>query len=366
MMQVPFVDLKAQYQEIKTEIDAGLAEVMANTAFIGGKYATAFEEDFAAYCGTRHCVGVGNGTDALQAALFGLGIGAGDEVITAANTFIATAEAVHSVGADVVFVDNDPVTYNIDIDRIEAAITPRTKAIIPVHLYGQPADLDAILAIAAKHGLKVIEDAAQAHGATYKGRRVSTFGDCACFSFYPGKNLGAYGDAGAVVTDDGDLAERIRMFTNHGRSSKHGHEIEGINSRLDGFQGLVLRVKLPQLERWTERRIAIAERYSEGLTSAVTTPVAGDQSRHVYHLYVVRVEGRGGIQAKLAERGISTGIHYPVALPFLPAYARLQAQPADFPIAHAYQNTILSLPMHGSMPDEQVDYVIEQLNEIVE
>ncbi len=363
-MQVPFVDLKAQYSEIKDEIDKGLAEVIANTAFIGGKYAAAFEADFAAYLGVTNCVGVGNGTDALYAALMGLGIGSGDEVITAANTFIATSEAITRTGAEVVFVDNDRQTYNIDPGLIEAAVSSRTKAIIPIHLYGQPADMDAILEIARKYKLKVIEDAAQAHGATYKGRKIATFGDCACFSFYPGKNLGAYGDAGAIVTNDSQLAETIRMFTNHGRSEKYGHEVEGINSRLDGFQGLVLKVKLAYLDKWTQRRIEVAQRYSAGLATHLATPTVGDDLRHVFHLYVIRVNNRQEVQTYLGEQGIASGIHYPLALPFQPAYSRLQAKPEDFPVAHEYQDQILSLPMHGSMPDDQVDFVIEQVNKI--
>jgi dTDP-4-amino-4,6-dideoxygalactose transaminase len=364
-MQVPFVDLKAQYREIQREIDAALAAVIADTAFIGGKYAKAFEADFAAYIGRRHCVGVGNGTDAIFVALTALGIGSGDEVITAANTFIATSEAITRTGARVVFVDADPDTYNIDTRRIAEAITPRTRAIVPVHLYGQPADMDPILELARQHDLLVVEDAAQAHGAVYRDRRAGTMGICACYSFYPGKNLGAYGDAGAILTDDDELAQKARMLANHGRSEKYGHEFEGVNSRLDGFQGAILRAKLPHLEDWTERRIAVAGRYDEALRDIVPIPRTLDGVRHVFHLYVIRVAERARVQAQLKEHGIATGIHYPIALPFQRAYAHLGARPEDFPVSHAQQGQLLSLPMHGSMPGDQVDYVIENLRKIL-
>jgi dTDP-4-amino-4,6-dideoxygalactose transaminase len=362
-MKVNFVDLKAQYLEIKDEIDAALAEVIEHTAFIGGKHARAFEEDFAAYLGARHCIGVGNGTDALYVAMVALDIGPGDEVITAANTFIATSEAITRTGAEVVFVEAEEDHYTLDPARLEAAITPRTKAIVPVHLYGQPADMDPILAIAAAHDLVVIEDAAQAHGALYRDRRIGTLGRCACFSFYPGKNLGAYGDAGGVVTDDDELADRIRMYCDHGSAVKYTHQMEGINSRLDGFQGAVLQVKLRHLEAWTERRIAVARAYDEGLAGVVETPRVRPDVRHVYHLYVVQLDDRDDALEFLKERGIYCGIHYPIALPFQPAYGRLGATPADFPLAHGQMGRILSLPMHGSMTDAEVAHVIEQVRE---
>jgi dTDP-4-amino-4,6-dideoxygalactose transaminase len=360
-MQVPFVDLKAQYQEIKVEIDDAIADVIRDCAFISGKYARRFEEAYGDYIGVRHCIGVGNGTDALFLACAALGLGAGDEVITAANTFIATSEAVSRTGARVVFVDPDPESYNIDPRRIEAAITPCTKAIVPVHLYGQPADMDPILEIARRHGLLVIEDAAQAHGAVYRGRKTGTLGTCAAFSFYPGKNLGAYGDAGAVVTDDDELARRIRMFADHGSERKYTHDFEGINSRLDGIQAAVLRVKLEHLEAWTERRRHAAARYNDALQRRLPTPGAGDALRHVYHLYVVRVMNRDEVQRQLADAGIGTGIHYPIPLPFQPAYAHLGARPESYPVACGQKDQILSLPMHGNLSDDQVDYVIEQL-----
>lgn len=365
-MQVPFADLKAQYDSIREEIDSAMAAVIAESAFIGGKYARGFEEAFAAFCGVKYAVGVGNGTDALHIALRSLGVGPGDEVITAANTFIATAEAITMTGARVVFVDCDPETYAIDVRKIPAAITPRTKAIIPVHLYGRPADMPALIRIAEERGLFLVEDAAQAHGAEIDGRRVGTFGKLACFSFYPGKNLGAYGDAGAIVTDDEALAVQCRMIANHGRIQKYDHDFEGINSRLDGLQGAILHVKLGHLEAWTERRNSRAALYGELLRgSGVVTPVASPGMRHVYHLYVVRVPGRGAVQAVLKEAGIATGVHYPIALPRLAAYRYLGHRPEDFPVANRYAGEILSLPMFPEMTDEQVAYVCDVLRRAV-
>ena len=363
-MNVAFVDLKAQYESIKPEIEQALAEVIGDCAFIGGKFATTFERAFAEYIGAEHCIGVANGTDALFVALEGLGIGRGDQVITAANTFIATGEGITRTGAEVAFVDCDPLTYNIDVTRIEAAITPLTKAILPVHLYGQPCDIEAVMRIADKNGLLVIEDAAQAHGARVGKRNVGTFGRAACYSFYPGKNLGAYGDAGAVVTSDEKLAAFIRSFANHGRSDQYFHDIEGINSRLDGFQGAVLAVKLKHLEAWTEARIANARRYDEGLRGVCVTPTVAPGRRHVYHLYVVRVANRDEVRAHLQAAGVQTGIHYPVALPYLPAYARFNHQPADFPVAHKQMTEIFSLPMHGDLTPDQIDFVIEKVREV--
>lgn len=364
-MKIPFADLYVQYQSIKEEIDNVIQHVIQDSAFIGGKYLKSFEENFARYAGAKHCIGVGNGTDALFIALKALGVGNGDEVITVANTFIATSEAITMAGAKVVFVDCNEKTYNIDVNKIEKAITGRTKAIIPVHLYGQPADMDAIIDIAKRHKLFIIEDAAQAHGAKYKGRKVSALGDCACFSFFPGKNLGAYGDGGAVVTNSDELAGRIRMFANHGRTDKYNHEFEGVNSRLDGLQAAILDVKLKYLEQWTERRRAIANAYNEGLKDVVVTPSVAAGVRHVYHLYVVRTKEREKVQKRLSEQGISTGIHYPIPLPFLKAYEYLGHKPEDFPVAHSLKDEILSLPIHGNMTDEQVQYVIEQVKRAV-
>ena len=357
---IPFVDLKAQYDSIKPEIDAAIASVIAETAFIGGPHVAAFEDAFARYCGVSHCVGVANGTDALFVALKALGIGAGDEVITVANSFVATSEAIRMAGAQVVFVDIDPATYNLDVSRLEERITPRTKAIIPVHLYGQPADMAPIAEIARKHGLRIVGDAAQAHGALYRGQPIAQLADITCYSFYPGKNLGAYGDAGALVTNNGDWATAARMFANHGRTKKYDHDLEGVNSRLDGLQAAVLNVKLRHIEEWTERRRQNASRYTEALAgTSLVTPRELANVRSVYHLYVVRVPGgrREALQEYLKARGINTGIHYPIALPYLNAYRHLQHGPDDFPNARRIADEILSLPMFPELSSEQIGYV---------
>jgi len=365
-LNIPLVDLKAQYDSIKQDIDAAIAAVITQTAFVGGSYVKEFEEAFALYCGVERCVGVANGTDALFIALKALGVGAGDEVITVANSFIATSEAIRMAGAQVVFVDIDPKTYNMDVDRIEEKITPKTKAIIPVHLYGQPADMDPILALAKKHGLRVIGDAAQAHGATYKGRPISQLADITCFSFYPGKNLGAYGDAGALVTNNAEWANAARMVANHGRTKKYDHDIEGVNSRLDGLQAAILSVKLRHLDQWTENRRRNAYRYNAALKKAgVVTPVELEDVRAVYHLYVVRVPAgrRDEFQESLKVAGIHTGIHYPIALPFLNAYAHLGHSEMDFPHALRASMEIVSLPMFSELSAEQVDYVATRVAE---
>jgi dTDP-4-amino-4,6-dideoxygalactose transaminase len=365
-MKVPFVDLRTQYHAIQDEINAAIHQVINDAAFVGGKYVSVFEKNFSAFTGGKFCIGVGNGTDAIFIALKSLGIGPGDEVITVANTFIATAEAITMTGAKVVFVDCDKQTYNIDISKIEAAITARTKAIIPVHLYGQPADLGGISLIAEKYMLQLVEDAAQAHGAHYQKKSIGSISPLNCFSFFPGKNLGAYGDGGAVVSNDEELATRVRMIANHGRIKKYDHEFEGINSRLDGMQAAILAVKLRYLEKWTERRRAIAAKYDKHLEGVVLTPFVAPGVRHVYHLYVIRVKNRDQVRIQLDEKGIATGIHYPIALPFLQAYRYLGHKPEDFPVSYALQNEILSLPIHGSMPEEQVDYVIEHLLQAVQ
>ena len=357
---VPFADLSALHRPIRTDLDKAIHKVIDSNAFIRGKFATSFESSFAEYLGVSHCIGVGNGTDALFTAMGALGIGPGDEVITVANSFIATSEAITRTGARVAFVDCDPSTYNLDVTKIEAAITEDTRAIIPVHLYGQPADMDAIATIAREHSLFVIEDAAQAHGARYMGQIVGTLADCACFSFFPGKNLGAFGDAGAVVTNDEELAKKIRMFANHGRKDKYDHEFEGVNSRLDGIQGAVLEVKLPHLDAWNERRREVADVYEQALSGYCTTPAVSPDVKHVYHLYVVRVTARDEIRKQLGERGISTGIHYPIPLPLLGAYRYLGHEPEDFPVASTLADEILSLPIHGAMTDAEVQYVVEQ------
>jgi len=364
-MKIPFVDLKKQYECIKGDIDKAIFEVIENSAFIGGPYVTAFENDFANFCGTHHCVGVANGTDALFIALKALDIGRDDEVLVPANSFIATAEAVSMAGADVVFVDIDPDTYNIAPHLIEAKITSRTRAIIPVHLYGQPADMDPILAIARKFDLKVIEDAAQAHGALYKGRKIGSIGDVGCFSFYPGKNLGAYGDGGALVTDDPDLADKARMFANHGRTAKYNHAVEGVNSRLDGIQAAILEVKLKYLEAWTAKRRRNAYLYNDRLSGNpnVAAPKEIDDVTAVYHLYVIRVqaEKRDALQGHLNEKGIATGIHYPIALPNLRAYHHLGLAEIDYPVASKSSREIISLPMFAELSPADIDYISETI-----
>ena len=365
-MNIPFVDLKIQYKSIKEEIDGAMEAVLSRTAFIGGPFAAAFEEKFAAFCNVAHCVGVGNGTDALSIALKALGIGPGDEVITAANSFIATSEAITSTGARVVFVDINPQTYNMDVSQLESLITPKTRAIIPVHLFGQPVDMDPVLTLAKKHGLKVVEDSAQAHGAVYRGRTIGSIGDMACFSFYPGKNLGAYGDAGAIVTNDEKLALRARMIANHGRTQKYNHELEGVNSRMDGFQGAILEVKLRHLPAWSEMRRKNAYLYNDYLKdTGLVTPVEIADVTAVYHLYVVRVEAekREDFQAFLKSKGVATGIHYPIALPNLIAYQYLGHSESDFPEATRASQEIVSLPMFPELTEEQIAYVAEQVKE---
>jgi dTDP-4-amino-4,6-dideoxygalactose transaminase len=365
-MEVPFVDLKAQYEEIRHEIDKTISMVIRDTAFVGGKYVNQFEEEFAHFCHTKYCIGVGNGTDALYIALRALGIGKGDRVITVANSFIATSEAISMIGAQVVFVDCDPVTYNIDVEKVVSAITAQTKAIVPVHLYGQPANMPALKNIAHKYGLFLLEDAAQAHGAEINGQRVGGFGDLACFSFYPSKNLGAYGDAGAIVTNNEKLAIQCRKIADHGRIEKYDHEFEGINSRLDGLQSGILSVKLKHLEAWTEKRRAIAVAYRERLKdSEVIAPIETEGTRHVYHLYVVRIKNRDVVQSTLKRQGIATGIHYPIALPNLQAYRYLGHTIEDFPTASKFSKEILSLPMYPELEEAQVEYVCNRLKDAV-
>lgn len=363
-MNIPLVDLKTQYLSIKSEIDDAIKNVIYDTAFIGGKYVIKFEEEFANYCNAKYCVGVGNGTDALTISLRALGTGAGDEVITVANSFIATSEAITAVGAKVVFVDCHPDYYTIDAARIEEKITNKSKAIIPVHLYGQPADMDKINAIAKKYNLFVIEDAAQAHGAEYNNQKVGTFGDIACFSFYPGKNLGAYGDAGAIVTNNEDIAKKCKVLSNHGRIEKYNHKLEGYNSRLDGIQAAILSVKLKYLDKWNESRRQIAYLYNKFLKDTnIIIPQEAPETRCVYHIYVVRAKKRDELQKFLKERGVSTGIHYPIGLPFLEAYNYLNHKPEDFPITYQYQNEVLSLPIFPELSRHQIEYIVSKLNE---
>ncbi len=360
-MQVPFVDLKAQYASLKDEFDRAILDAVGDTAFIAGGRVTKFEQEFAAYLGTKHCVAVANGTDAIEIALRSVGIGDGDEVILPANTFFATAEAVTNVGATPVFVDSHPETYDIHPSKIEERITDKTKAIIAVHLYGLPADMDEIVAVAERRDLKLIEDCAQAHGAKYKGQKVGTFGDAATFSFYPSKNLGAFGDAGAMVTNSQETADIARAISNHGQLQKNRHDLVGRNSRMDGIQGAVLSVKLPHLDGWLEARRVHAGRYNELLEGKVPTPTPPENREHTYHLYVVRVPDREAVAAKLKDAGIDTGVHYPVAIPFTPAYEHLGYAPEDLPVAHSQMSELLSLPMFAELTTEQIDYVCETL-----
>jgi len=365
-VKVPFVDLKAQHAAIRNQVDSAIASVIGDTAFVGGKYVDEFEKNYASYCGTKYAVGVSSGTSALQLALLAMGVGPGDEVITAANTFIATAEAISHTGATPVFVDMDPVTFNIDVAGIEKAITDKTKVIIPVHLYGQPADMDPILEIAAKHSLLVLEDAAQAQGARYKGKRCGCFGQAAAFSFYPAKNLGAYGDAGAIVTDDAAYVETIRLYMNHGRRSAHDHAVIGFNERLDGLQGAILNAKLGALDEWNKMRRDAAGRYNDLLAGLnVQTPKAGADVEHIYHLYVVRVRDRDAVRSALGEKDVASGIHYPVPVHLLDAYKGLGLGKGSFPVTEQAAGDILTLPMFPHISAEQQQYVAECLAEIV-
>ncbi len=366
MSKIPLVDLHAQYETIKPEIDAAIQRTLDNTAFILGPEAKNFEEHFAAYCNAKHAVGLDSGTAALHLALLALGVGAGDEVITTTHTFIATAEAISLTGARPVLVDIDPRTYNIDAHKIEAAITPRTKAIIPVHLYGQPAEMDPILEIASRRNLRVIEDAAQAHGSDYRGRRIGSLGDMACFSFYPGKNLGAYGDAGALVTNDDELAAKVRMLRDHGRTTKYEHEITGYGYRLDGIQGAVLDVKLKHLPEWTAKRRACADYYTELLANvddSIVTPYEPAHVRAVYHLYVIRTRQRNELLQYLKERDIEAGIHYPVPLHLQPVYKNLDYAKGDFPVTEQAAQEILSLPIYPELTHAQMERVVETMRE---
>lgn len=362
-MNVPFADLHQQYLDLKEDIDAAIAGVIRSSAFIRGPYVETFEEEFAAAMGRDHCLSCANGTDALYIAMYGLGIKPGDEVITTAQSWISTSETISQAGGKVVFCDIDPETHTIDASQIEAKITPRTVGIIPVHLYGQPADMEAIMRIAHKHGLWVIEDCAQAHLAAVNGRMVGTFGNAATFSFYPGKNLGAMGDAGAITTNDGDLARRMGMFARHGGLVKGEHFIEGINSRLDGLQAAILSVKLPHLPAWTRRRQEVASQYDRDLAgiAGVTTPTVAPGRTHVYHLYVIQHEQRDDLQAFLKARGVQTAINYRTALPFLPAYGYLGHSQADFPVAARTQNRILSLPISAEITEQHRAAVVEAI-----
>lgn len=362
-MKVPFLDLKAQYDAIAQEVEECMKEVLGQCAFSGGPYVERFEDEFASFCGCDHAVGVGSGTEALWLALLGLGVKAGDEVITSPNSFVATAEAISLCGAVPVFVDVVEGSFTMDPALVEEAITSRTKVIIPVHLFGQMADMDSILIIARRHGIAVLEDACQAHGAEYKGRRAGSIGDAGCFSFYPGKNLGAYGEAGCVVTSDSQLADSIKMLRNHGQSRKYYHEVIGINGRMDGIQGAVLSVKLKYLEVWNTARRRHAALYNKLLKDVplVTAPKEMHYARHVYHIYAVRARERDSLINALAESGISCGVHYPVPIHLQRCYASLGDRAGSFPVAERCASEFLSLPMFPELTKEQITYVGGQL-----
>jgi dTDP-4-amino-4,6-dideoxygalactose transaminase len=359
-MHIPFVDLKAQYASIKDEVTEAINGALESAHFVGGEQLASFEKEFAAYCDVRHALGVASGTDALHLALRALEIGNGDEVITTANTFIATAAAIVAAGARPVFVDIDPETYTIDPAMIEPAITGRTKAIIPVHLFGQLADMQPIIEIARRHSLYVVEDAAQAHGAEYNGARAGSIGDIGCFSFYPGKNLGAYGDAGCITTNSSTLAERVEQLRDHGRITRYEHAVVGFNSRLDTLQAAVLQVKLRRLDRWNCNRQRVASWYASELASAgIKPPSVRNGATHVYHLYVIESGQRDALQMRLNAVGISTGIHYPIPIHLQPAFSYLGYRRGDLPRTEQIADRLLSLPMFPELIPEQVSKVAE-------
>lgn len=366
ILHVPFVDLGAQYAAITPEIDQATKKILCNTDFILGQDVGLFEEEFATYCEARYAVGVDSGTSALELLLRAYEIGPGDEVITAANTFIATAFAISYAGATPVLVDIDSDTYNIDVSQLEDAITPRTRAIMPVHLYGQPADMDPIMEIASRHDLVVIEDACQAHGARYKGRRAGSIGHAAAFSFYPAKNLGAYGDGGLAVTNDEQIAKTLRMLRDYGQNKKYHHIVRGYNHRLDTLQAAVLRVKLPYLDTWNAARRQHAGLYNELFAgSPIVTPIKASYAEPVHHLYVIRINNRDKLQAYLKTKGIATGIHYPVPIHLQPAYQDLDYQPGDFPVSECYAKQILSLPMYSELTSRSIEHVTQAITDFV-
>lgn len=358
-VKIPFLNLRAQYLTLKPEIDSAIQTVIDETAFVGGKYVSQFETSYAQTYGVKHCIGCGNGTDAIYIVLKSLGIGPGDEVITTAMSWIATSETITQTGATPVFVDIDPEHYTIDADLIEKKITQKTRAILPVHLYGQMADMPKIQKICEKYKLYLVEDCAQAHFAEFNGKKAGTFGIASTFSFYPGKNLGAYGDAGAIVTNDDALARKMRLFAHHGMLSKHHHEIEGINSRLDGIQAAVLCAKLPHVESWNQRRRENAELYTQWLSklSEVKVPEIRPHAKPVFHLYVVRLPNRDQVQKRLLEKGVETQVHYPTAMPFMPAYSYLNHKPEDFPSVWKMQQEILSLPIYPELSRDDIQFI---------
>ena len=365
-MQINFVDLNKQYSLIKPEIDDAIQRVIKNSSFIGGEEVSAFEEEFAQYCDAHYCAGVNSGTDALKFICMALGIKEGDEVILPVNTFIATALGVSSMGAKPVFVDCEDGTYNIDVKKIEEKITSRTKAIIAVHLYGQPADMDSIVSIAQRHNLYVIEDACQAHGAFYKNRRVGTFGIASAFSFYPGKNLGAYGDGGAVITNDADMTEKIKKLREYGQEKKYVHTERGTNSRLDGLQAAILRVKLRHLDGWNEKRRNVAACYYDNLKDLqIKLPVTMADRNHVYHLFVIETDNRDELLQYMSQKEIFCGIHYPIPLHLQGAYRELGYKEGDFPVSERSASRILSLPVYPELKKEEIRYIKNTINEFV-
>ncbi len=366
-MSVPFIDLQAQYAALREEIDGAIQRVIRSCAFSGGPEVAAFEQAFARYCGVQHCAGVSSGTAALELLLRAYGIGPGDEVITTANTFFATAEAISLAGARPVFVDVEEETALLDPSLLEAAISPRTRAVIPVHLYGQPADMDAIRRIAGEHRLIVIEDSCQAHGARHRGKRAGALGDAAAFSFYPGKNLGAYGEAGAVTTDDAAIAERVQLLRDHGSRKKYEHEVVGRNDRMDGIQGAILAAKLPHLDDWNRLRRGHVERYRSllGKNPAIRFFAEKDGRESAHHLFVIRVPERDRVQAELRSRGIDTIIHYPFPLHLQRAYRELGHREGDFPVTERLAREILSLPLFPELTEEQIRAVTDTLLEVM-
>jgi dTDP-4-amino-4,6-dideoxygalactose transaminase len=362
---VPFTNLTAHHAPLKEQICDAIADVIDAGAFAGGAFVESFETDFAAYCGTRYAIGVGSGTEALWLSLLALGVGPGDEVITVPMTFIATAEAISLTGATPVFVDINDETYTMDVDGLSVALTSRTKAIIPVHLFGQPADMEPILAFAREHGLYVIEDAAQAHGAEYQGRKVGSIGDAGCYSFYPGKNLGAIGEGGAIVTDDHALAEKVRILRDHGQSRKYHHSVIGWNGRMDAIQGAVLRIKLRHLDEHNRMRQSFAIQYEKALggIDEIILPVIAADRKHVFHIYAIRTDRRAELIDRFAKAGIGHGIHYPVPIHLQPAYASLGCRRGTYPVAERCANTFLSLPMSAELTSGQIWQVADVLRQ---
>jgi dTDP-4-amino-4,6-dideoxygalactose transaminase len=366
--RIPIVDLKAQLERIRPEIDEAIARVLASTAFVFGEDVKALEREFADFCGTTHACAVANGTDALQIALRAHGIGPGDEVVTVANTFIATGEAILLVGAKPVFVDVDAETFTMDPQRLEEAITPRTRLLLPVHLYGHPADMTAIAEIGRRHGLPVLEDAAQAHGAQWRGRRAGALGHAACFSFYPAKNLGAYGDAGMITSSDAEFVARVRQIANHGAGAhQYDNVVLGTNSRLDSLQAAILRVKLRHLERWTEERRSRAAVYSRTLAgvSEVTLPREREGARSSWHLYTIRSSRRDALQAHLKERGIASAVHYPRPIHLQPSMAGAGGEAGDLPVSEQVSREVLCLPIYPELPDEDVERIAREVRSFV-